>query len=503
MSKRARGRLTSARPVAGRNVTSEREGEGSHVFNIRLQGPVITRGDENGCAQASEGLCGELCAIPFSNTKQNPRGGSTESLKMAPVKIKHIVSFTSQDPKYPVENLLLEESLCPWLSCPRDRSRQLKAELQLEQASHIGYVDIGNCGSAFLQIEVGRSAWPLDQNYFTLLPTTTLMMPADAKRDKNRSGVRMFKEGDFLASTLGEKWDRIRLVCSQPFNRHAQFGLSFIRIRTPLDGDCSRAELASSLTQGKRWGSSGSFKGAALLLAALDRSTPPTKRDLGRRFCGGPLREPLDLSLQEHRGGSGAEKPTAAAGSSLQPRGTEHSLDEPPSQDGAAGGLCPQKSPPLHGTRCHSCHRRQKGEGTGLAGCRPHAGPFSVGSIAASSTRPQDGSQRTRRGQSRSRRLQKTEEEEENVAVGLCPICAGRFPASLLPAHASSCGEDSYEASPPSSSSSASWEHAPEAWVHCPLCQLPFPAVEVEGHASTCGEEAEPSVGSPSWLWAD
>uniref|UniRef100_A0A8D0LCF9 XRCC1 N-terminal domain containing 1, N-terminal like n=1 Tax=Sphenodon punctatus TaxID=8508 RepID=A0A8D0LCF9_SPHPU len=160
---------------------------------------------------------------------------------MAPVKINHIVSFSSQDPRYPVENLLHDDPLQPWLSCPQDRSRHLKVELQLERAAPIGYVDIGNHGSAFLQIEVGRSSWPLEQPYVTLVPTATLMTPTDAKLGKNRSGVRMFKEGDFLASARDEKWDRLRLTCSQPFNKHAQFGLSFLRIRTPPDVGDSQA----------------------------------------------------------------------------------------------------------------------------------------------------------------------------------------------------------------------------------------------------------------------
>ncbi|KAM9263423.1 protein XNDC1N [Cariama cristata] len=114
---------------------------------------------------------------------------------MAPVKISYVVSFSSQDPKYPVENLLLEDGLRPWLGCPQDRSRQLRVELQLERASPIGYVDIGNCGCAFLQIEVGRSSWPLDRPYLTLVPSVTLMTPDDSKLDQNRCGVRMFKEG--------------------------------------------------------------------------------------------------------------------------------------------------------------------------------------------------------------------------------------------------------------------------------------------------------------------
>uniref|UniRef100_A0A8D2LGB1 DNA-repair protein Xrcc1 N-terminal domain-containing protein n=1 Tax=Varanus komodoensis TaxID=61221 RepID=A0A8D2LGB1_VARKO len=165
---------------------------------------------------------------------------------MAPVKVKYIVSFTSEDPKHPVENLLREEGPRPWLCCPRDRSRPLKAELQLERACRISYIDVGNCGSAFLQIDVGRSSWPRDQPYRTLLPATALMAPADAKLDRNRSGVRMFKEGDFLASARAEKWDRVRLTCSQPFNRHTQFGLAFICVRTPLDPEDSTAEPAAA-----------------------------------------------------------------------------------------------------------------------------------------------------------------------------------------------------------------------------------------------------------------
>ncbi|XP_065586444.1 protein XNDC1N [Cyrtonyx montezumae] len=152
---------------------------------------------------------------------------------MAPVKISHIVSFSSQDPRYPVENLLCPDGRRPWLSCPQERSRQLRVELQLERAVPIGYIDIGNWGCAFLQIEVGRSSWPLDRPFLTLVPSVALMTPADSKLDRNRCGVRMFKEADFLA--VGQKWDRLRLTCSQPFRPHGQFGLCFIRVRTPLD----------------------------------------------------------------------------------------------------------------------------------------------------------------------------------------------------------------------------------------------------------------------------
>lgn len=69
----------------------------------------------------------------------------------------------------------------------------------------------GNCGSAFLQIDVGRSSWPVDHSYLTLLPTTTLMTPADAKIDKNRSGVRMFKEGNGVSSFTCAEHPRLEM----------------------------------------------------------------------------------------------------------------------------------------------------------------------------------------------------------------------------------------------------------------------------------------------------
>ncbi|KAM7235937.1 hypothetical protein CapIbe_013123 [Capra ibex] len=175
---------------------------------------------------------------------------------MAPVRISHVVSFSSQDPRYPVENLLNPDSQRgPWLSCPQDKSGQLKVELQLERAVPIGYIDVGNCGCAFLQIDVGRSSWSLDRPFITLLPATMLMSLADSKQGKNRSGVRMFKDADFLAPASGESWDRLRLSCSQPFTRHQPFGLAFLRVCSSLDSLDDPAEgpsvpVSSELSQG-------------------------------------------------------------------------------------------------------------------------------------------------------------------------------------------------------------------------------------------------------------
>ncbi|XP_040428143.1 LOW QUALITY PROTEIN: putative short transient receptor potential channel 2-like protein, partial [Cygnus olor] len=184
------------------------------------------------------GLGGRIRAAAAAAGPVRVSGAARRRSPWPPVRISFVVSFSSQDPRYPVENLLHGDGRRPWLSCPQDRSRQLMAELRWMRASAIGYVTSGNCGCAFVQVEVGRSSWPLSRPYVPLVPSVTLMTPAESRTGENRCGVRMFKEGegrphDFLVQAVGQKWDRLRLTCSQPFSRRGQFGLSFLRLRNP------------------------------------------------------------------------------------------------------------------------------------------------------------------------------------------------------------------------------------------------------------------------------
>lgn len=43
--------------------------------------------------------------------------------------------------------------------------------------------------------------------------------------------------GDFLPQAAEESWDRLRVTCSQPFNKRNLFGLSFFRVRTADEHD--------------------------------------------------------------------------------------------------------------------------------------------------------------------------------------------------------------------------------------------------------------------------
>ncbi|CAM9603122.1 unnamed protein product [Bubo scandiacus] len=407
---------------------------------------------------------------------------------MAPVKISFVVSFSSQDPRYPVENLLREDGPRPWLSCPQDRSRHLRAELQLERASPIGYVDVGNCGCAFLQIEVGRSSWPLDRPYLTLVPSVALMTPADSKLDQNRCGVRMFKEADFLALAVGQKWDRLRLTCSQPFSKHSQFGLSFIRVRTPLDPQHPQPPqqgLEEAEPVDSPWCSSPAFCRTFFPKShSSSREEEQLKSRLQQLEPGAQsparLSRPARMVLSAAR--SRASRPKT---STATPGGdTELPVEDPggPTVPGPTGDV--HAAPPRACRRPHSRQRAPSPAGRTQRGVSPKL-------TALLGTPPRAGG----RARARRQREGRGRSGDSGGDTGVCPICSGRFSLDLLPVHASCCGEEDPPAAWPSSPLAG--PSSPPAWVSCPICELPFGAAEVERHASACGEPAG-APGSPS-----
>ncbi|XP_021098931.1 short transient receptor potential channel 2-like isoform X2 [Heterocephalus glaber] len=365
-------------------------------------------------------------------------------------------SQKTEDPKYPVENLLNTDSQRgPWLGCPQDKSGQLKVELQLERAVPISYIDVGNCGCAFLQIDVGRSSWSLDRPFITLLPATMLMSLTDSKQGKNRSGVRMFKDDDFLAPASGESWDRLRLTCSQPFTRHQPFGLAF------LQGSSDTQESGPS-----PWLANPSIRRTFFPDPPTNRKEMSGLKDLLKQFQPGPQGRSARMVLSAARMAPSAivEKPKnnhTEPGPS-HPKSTEPRTEEQSSEND--GGR----------------KKRRK--------------------IQDQRSLANSNSQSKRRGKARARQREYQPQTQITGVQerGQCPVCAGSFSAEILPLHAATCGETAPPppappSSSPSSSPSVLWVSSPESspsvcWVQCPICQLHFAANEVEEHASLCGE---------------
>lgn len=130
------------------------------------------------------------------------------------------------------ENLLKPEQYKKWLSAKGGEER-ITCILELEKSSLISSVDIGNDGSAFTELFVSRSSSSKADDWTVLLPATLLMTPSESRSNTNRNQVKLMKSSDLNKTCLNEKWDRLKIVCEQKFNRLNPFGLCFIKLSSP------------------------------------------------------------------------------------------------------------------------------------------------------------------------------------------------------------------------------------------------------------------------------
>ncbi|XP_075977027.1 DNA repair protein XRCC1-like [Anticarsia gemmatalis] len=162
---------------------------------------------------------------------------------MPRVKIDYVVSFSSEDPEHPASNLLaLEVSKKKWL-CKKGES-QCSVLLQLNKAVKINSVQIGAYHAAFVEVLVSRSEKGNDQDQ-VLVPSCVLVSAAESRRDVPVERVRSFS-AEQLAEARLQRWDRVRVVCTQPYNKHCKYGLSFIHINESGDGTDPPAPTATA-----------------------------------------------------------------------------------------------------------------------------------------------------------------------------------------------------------------------------------------------------------------
>jgi hypothetical protein len=59
------------------------------------------------------------------------------------------------------------------------------------------------------------------------------MTPSESRSNTNRNQVKLLKSHDLNKTCLSEKWDRVKIICEQKFNRLNSFGLCFIKLYSP------------------------------------------------------------------------------------------------------------------------------------------------------------------------------------------------------------------------------------------------------------------------------
>ncbi|KAH9518684.1 hypothetical protein Btru_005977 [Bulinus truncatus] len=136
------------------------------------------------------------------------------------------------DDQHKANNLIDGDGSKRWLSHPKDRSGKLEIIFQLEKACQFAYIDVGTLWCASLEIRVGCSDWPQTMDFKSLLPPVNLMSSTDCLLNRGTSCTKMFSKADFSKEIAVQKWDRMQLICRQPFKKEVQIGVSFVRIKS-------------------------------------------------------------------------------------------------------------------------------------------------------------------------------------------------------------------------------------------------------------------------------
>ncbi|XP_051721823.1 DNA repair protein XRCC1 [Ctenopharyngodon idella] len=167
---------------------------------------------------------------------------------MPEIKLKHIVSCSSEDNTHKADNLLSSDTYRKWKAA-RPGEKQVSVILQLEKEEQIHSIDIGNEGSAFIEVLVGHSTSVKDQDFEVLLVTSSFMSPTESRNGTNTNRVRFFGPTQLVKGTAQEKWDRVKIVCSQPYSKSIAYGITFIKLHSPPDDNDAPITTPPKLTK--------------------------------------------------------------------------------------------------------------------------------------------------------------------------------------------------------------------------------------------------------------
>ncbi|XP_027714029.1 DNA repair protein XRCC1 isoform X2 [Vombatus ursinus] len=223
---------------------------------------------------------------------------------MPEIRLRHVVSCSSQDPTHSAENLLKADTYRKWRSA-KAGEKQISVILQLEKEEQIHGIDIGNEGSAFVEVLVGSSAHGTgEQDYEVLLVTSSFMSPSESRSGTNSNRVRLFAADKLVRATADKRWDRIKIVCSQPYAKDSPYGLSFIRLHRPPDKEEPGAASSPVTKLGafrvkEDDGTSSSLRPGALFFSRVSKASPaPAKDQPGPSYAAVALQASQGLATQ-------------------------------------------------------------------------------------------------------------------------------------------------------------------------------------------------------------
>lgn len=125
-------------------------------------------------------------------------------------------------------NLLKENAAKKWKT-QAIGEKSAHVILEFEEPQQITGIDIGNEHSAFIEVLVSKTGCQPD-DFKELLLSSSFMTPIESKNSSNTNRVRCFSSDALCQAALTDKWKLVKIVCTQPFNKHVQYGLSFVKM---------------------------------------------------------------------------------------------------------------------------------------------------------------------------------------------------------------------------------------------------------------------------------
>ncbi|XP_054168799.1 DNA repair protein XRCC1-like [Oppia nitens] len=189
---------------------------------------------------------------------------------MPQISFSRVSEFSSED----VANQLVANNLLnktkdyrSWKCHNWQQTASIVLDADNDDGSGGGYrvdnIEIGNDCSAFVEVFVANTLTDPKCKFQVLLSTSSFMTPSESKAlsslsatatandgNNNSSRIRNFPNDKLSPNSRNEKWNRFKIVCTQPFNKTIGYGLSFIRFNTKeiTDDDDEEMTAQSSST---------------------------------------------------------------------------------------------------------------------------------------------------------------------------------------------------------------------------------------------------------------
>lgn len=304
---------------------------------------------------------------------------------MPEISLRHVVSCSSQDSTHCAENLLKADTYRKWRAA-RAGEKSISVVLQLEKEEQIHSVHLGNDGSAFVEVLVGSSAWGAaagEQDYEVLLVTSSFMSPSESRSGSNPNRVRIFGPDKLVRAAAEKRWDRVKIVCSQPYSKDSPYGLSFVRFHSPPDKD--EVEAPSQKGTVTKLGqfrvkdeddSATSLKPGALFFNRSNKLSPASASDPA-----GPSYAAATLQASSAASASAASRGVGSAPQPQESPKRKRSLEDRPSPGKASAGPPAARKPKLMAPASTPAQKAVPGKPRGGSEPKAARGPQELGKV--------------------------------------------------------------------------------------------------------------------------